>query len=118
MSEMNCNSDFWRAIDTLAASGKIVIDRPKGSRHPKYSHIVYELDYGYIDGSTSMDGAGIDVWRGSLADTAVNAIIITVDLAKRDSEIKLLVGCTEDEMATVYKFHNSTELMKGLLIKR
>ena len=78
MSEMNCNSDFWRAIDTLAASGKIVIDRPKGSRHPKYSHIVYELDYGYIDGSTSMDGAGIDVWRGSLADTAVNAIMVIV----------------------------------------
>ena len=34
------------------------------------------------------------------------------------SEIKLLIGCTEEEINTVYEFHNSTEYMKGLLIKR
>lgn len=115
---MNTDKEFWEAIDKLAASGDIVIDRPKGSRHPRYADIVYELDYGYVCGTESMDGAGVDVWRGSLADASVSAIIVTVDLAKRDSEIKLLIGCTEDEMESVYKFHNRTELMKGLLIKR
>ena len=112
------NKEFWQAVDALASSGKIVIDRPKGSTHPRFSHIKYEVDYGYIENTTSMDGSGIDVWRGSLPSTHVDAIICTVDLMKKDSEIKLLIGCTDEEMNIVYEFHNNTEFMKGILIKR
>ena len=53
-----------------------------------------------------------------IADKQVNAIICTVDLMKRDSEIKLLIGCTEEEINTVYEFHNDSEFMKGILIRR
>ena len=115
---MNYDNDFWQAVDTLTSSGKIVIDRPKGSFHPRFPNIKYEVDYGYIENTVSMDGDGIDVWLGTLADKKVNAIICTVDLMKKDSEIKLLIGCTEEEINTVYKFHNDSEFMKGILIKR
>ena len=98
------NNEFWQAIDSLASSGRIVIDRPKGSSHPKYT--------------TSMDGGGIDVWRGSLTSNKVDSIICTVDLMKKDSEIKLLMGCTEEETKIIYEFHNNSEFMKGILIKR
>ena len=112
------NESFWKAIDTLISSGNIIIDRPKGSVHPRFPNIKYKVDYGYIENTSSMDGDGIDVWLGSLADKKVNAIICTVDLMKKDSEIKLLIGCTEEEINTVYEFHNNTEFMKGLLIPR
>lgn len=112
------NKEFWQAIDTLVSSGNIIIDRSKGSTHPKYPDCRYEVDYGYIENTTSMDGGGIDVWLGSLPDQRVNAIICTVDLMKKDSEIKLLIGCTEEEIKTVYKFHNDSEFMKGILIRR
>ena len=112
------NTDFWIAIDKLVSSGKIIIDRPKGSSHPRFPSIKYNLDYGYIENTASMDGGGIDIWRGSLTDCAVNALICTVDLIKKDSEIKLLMGCTEEEIAYVYEFHNQTEFMKGILIRR
>jgi inorganic pyrophosphatase len=115
---MKYDNDFWKAVDALVSSGKIVIDRPKGSTHPRFPNIKYGVDYGYIENTTSMDGDGIDVWLGSLADKKVNAIICTVDLMKKDSEIKLLIGCTEEEMNTVYAFHNDSEFMKGFLIKR
>ena len=115
---MTYDKEFWKAIDTLASSGNVVIDRPKGSSHPRFSNITYAVDYGYIDSVTSMDGGGIDVWRGSLPNDTITAIICTVDLMKKDSEIKLLIGCTEEEIKTVYEFHNNTELMKGILIKR
>lgn len=59
------NDDFWTALDALVAQSRVVIDRPRGSAHPRYPHVVYPLDYGYLDGTSSMDGAGIDVWRGS-----------------------------------------------------
>ena len=112
------NNEFWQAIDFLASSGKIVIDRPKGSRHPKYPDCIYPVDYGYIENTTSMDGGGIDVWRGSLPSNTVDSIICTVDLMKKDSEIKLLMGCTEEETKIIYEFHNNSEFMKGILIKR
>ena len=112
------DNDFWKAIDTLVSSGKIVIDRPKGSAHPRFPNIKYEVDYAYIENTSSMDGGGIDVWLGSLDDKQVNAIICTVDLMKKDSEIKLLIGCTEEEINTVYEFHNNSEFMKGILIRR
>ncbi len=116
--EIKENNAFWQAIDTLISSGKIVIDRPKGSVHPRFENIKYEVDYGYIENTASMDGDGIDVWRGSLQEAIANAIICTVDLMKKDSEIKILIGCTEEEIKTVYDFHNNTEFMKGILIRR
>ena len=115
---MEHNHQFWEAIDKIMSSGKIVIDRPKGSLHPRYPDIVYDLDYGYIENTSSMDGGGIDIWRGSLANTKCDAIICTVDLIKRDSEIKLLIGCTEEEQQIAYEFHNRSEFMKGILIQR
>ena len=115
---MKYDKDFWKAVDTLVSSGKITIDRPKGSAHPKFPNVKYEVDYGYIENTSSMDGGGLDVWLGSLVNKQVNAIICTVDLMKKDSEIKLLIGCTEEEITTVYEFHNSTEFMKGILIRR
>ena len=110
--------DFWTAVDTLASSGKIVIERPKGSSHPRFPSIKYEVDYGYIENTSSADGEGIDVWVGSLDDKNVSAVICTVDLMKKDSEIKLLVGCTDEEIGVIYKFHNNSQYMKGILIRR
>ena len=64
-----------------------------------------------------MDGAGIDVWVGSGQKT-VDAIMCIIDLMKRDSEIKILIGCTEAEKMEVYQTHNETQYMKGVLIRR
>ena len=59
------NNDFWRALDSLVDNSEIVIDRPKGTAHPKYPDFIYKVDYGYLKNTSSMDGAGIDVWIGS-----------------------------------------------------
>jgi len=71
-----------------------------------------------LKNTASMDGGGIDIWRGSLPNGNCDAIICTVDLMKRDSEIKLLIGCTEDEKTTALSFHNGSEYMKGVMIRR
>ena len=111
------NEEFWNALDELVNKSEIVIDRPKGSAHPKYPDFIYRVDYGYLRDTSSMDGAGIDVWVGS-GDKKIDAIMCIVDLKKRDSEIKLLIGCTEEEKMEVYRTHNETQFMKGILIRR
>lgn len=110
--------DFWQAIDKLVAESELVIDRLKGSRHPRYPDTTYQVDYGYLKATKSMDGGGIDVWRGTRKNPEVDAIICTVDLFKKDSEIKLLFGCTDEEKNIIYRFHNESEYMKGILIER
>ena len=110
--------EFWAALDKLAESSAIVIDRPKGSPHPRFTDYIYPLDYGYLEGTSSMDGEGIDLWLGSDPEQKLTAILCTVDLIKRDSEIKLLLGCTEDEIQTILEFHNQHELMRGMLVRR
>ena len=114
---MQNNSNFWQALDRLVAESAIVIDRPKGSAHPRFPDFIYRVDYGYLKDTTSMDGAGIDVWVGS-GEKTVDAIMCIVDLMKRDSEIKILIGCTEEEKAIIYETHNEKEFMKGIMIRR
>jgi len=110
--------DFWTRLDGLIASKEIVIDRPKGSSHPRFPEIVYPLDYGYLNDTSGGDGNEIDVWRGSIKDEALMAVVCTVDTLKNDTELKLLIGCTESEMEIVDRFHNDNEYMSGIIIRR
>ena len=112
-----CNGDFWKALDELVNDSEIIIDRPKGTAHPGYPDFIYKVDYGYLKDTTSMDGGGIDVWVGS-GEKKVDAVMCIVDLKKKDSEIKILIGCTEEEKNTVYEAHNETPFMKGIMIRR
>ncbi len=116
-SETKIDTGFWSAIDKLVSESKVIIDRPKGTKHPRFE-FTYPLDYGYLDNTTSMDGGGIDVWRGENNTDFCDAIICTVDLLKKDSEIKLLLGCNEQEKEIAMRFHNDSEYMKGVMIRR
>ena len=67
--------EFWDAIDELVNSSEIVIDRPKGSVHPRYPDFLYKVDYGYLKNTASMDGGGIDVWVGTDKERKIDAVI-------------------------------------------
>src|SRR5262245_39841011 len=98
--------DFWAALDDLVASSPVHVDRPKGTAHPGYPSFIYPLDYGYLKHTQAADGSGIDVWLGSLQWRRVTGVICTVDRLKRDSEIKILIGCTREEAQLILSTHN------------
>jgi inorganic pyrophosphatase len=108
---------FWRALDTLVAGSELRIDRPRGSAHPRYPDTLYPLDYGELVGTRSGDGDPIDVWVGSLPERRVSAVVVTLDLGKRDSEIKLLIGCTSDEARIILAFQRGG-LQSAVLVER
>ena len=35
---------------------KVTVDRPMGSRHPEHPDLVYEVNYGYVEGILAADG--------------------------------------------------------------
>lgn len=107
--------EFWDFLDQLITSSEIIVDRPKDSQHPRYPEIIYPLDYGYLAGTASADGDGIDLWLGSQPQKTLSAILVIVDLRKCDSEIKLLLGCAPQEIQIILNFHNSGSMRATLL---
>jgi len=108
---------FWSSLDELVSTSEWKIDRPQGTAHPRYPSLIYPVDYGYLQDTRSPDGGGIDLWVGTLPQKRVNAIVCTVDMFKRDSEIKILIGCTPREMELILAVHND-RLQAGILIER
>jgi inorganic pyrophosphatase len=108
---------FWTLADELVSTSEIVLDRTRGSDHPRYPETRLPLDYGYLAQTEAMDGSGIDVWIGSLPERRVTSVMVTLDLLKRDAEIKLLIGCTSSEAQEVLAHHNAGA-QAGLLLWR
>jgi inorganic pyrophosphatase len=98
---------FWQALTELAKNNKIILDRPKGAVHPRYPDLIYPLDYGYLENTTAGDGDGIDVWLGSRNDKTLTGILCTFDRLKRDAEIKLLIGCTAEDVQIIQRFNDA-----------
>jgi inorganic pyrophosphatase len=109
--------DLWAAFEHLIETAEVVIDRPRGSAHPRYPDCVYPLDYGHVADTTGGDGAEVDVWIGSDPGGAVVGLVVTADLHKRDVEVKLLIGCTAAESEIVRRFHD-VEGQRALLVTR
>lgn len=108
-------STFWDFLDELVASCNVVIDRPKGSQHPRWADLIYPLDYGYLEGTKAPDGSGIDVWVGSIVSREAQAVLIAVDLYKRDAEFDILLGCTPEEQQTILEFSNQGSMRVQIL---
>jgi len=109
--------EFWENLEKLILTSSVVIDRPKGSAHPCFPNVTYPLDYGYFMDTTSPDGGDIDVWIGDFKFRRPEAVICTVDLKKRDVEIKILIGCSQIDIQGILDFHNLGK-MRAILIRR
>ena len=115
---MEADIAFWHSMTQLLTTNHIMIDRPAGSCHPRYPDMIYPLDYGYLEQTTSSDGGGIDVWLGSLSTVMskdgskkLTGILCTFDRLKRDAEIKLLIVCNEDDLQVIRDFHQDMYML-------
>lgn len=108
--------DYWDILDQLVGSNKLIIDRKKGTIHPKYANMIYPADYGFISDTQSMDGEGIDVFVGQEPKKRINGIICTADSIKNDAEIKIIYGCSVVEIKAILEFLNNSDYMKAIFI--
>lgn len=108
---MKPDASFWQELTELAMINKLILDRPKGAVHPRYPDLIYPLDYGYLENTTAGDGDGIDVWVGSRNDRTLTGILCTFDTLKRDAEIKLLIGCTLEDVEIIQQFNTAMQTL-------
>jgi len=116
--EFQNNALFWQKLDSLFFSSELVIDRPKNSVHPKYANLIYPLDYGYLKDTDRKTKGGIDVFVGSKKAKTIEHIVVAVDILNKDIEIKILWGCSEEEIKKVLLFLNQTDYQKTIIIRK
>jgi inorganic pyrophosphatase len=102
----------------LVADSAVQIERQRHTAHPDYPDMIYPLDYGYLAGTSAADGDEVDVWVGSGDATQVTGVLVTVDLLKRDAEVKVLLGCTPAEQQQALTFQNGGGLLRAWLVPR
>lgn len=77
---------------------KVTIDRPQGTRHPEHPDIIYELDYGHVEGVVGGDGEEQDAYFLGLPQgyafvgKEVSGFIVAVIIRKNDVETKWVVA--------------------------
>ena len=106
--------DPWIGWEQIIAENKIVIDRPKGTAHPRFPEMIYPVDYGYLEQTIGGDGAEVDIFVGS-GDAGLVALLSTYDAVKEDRETKLLWNLTEEEIETVTNFLNRGTMTASLI---
>ena len=109
--------DFWEYIQIPVDSSEIEIDRPRGSYHPRFPNSPYPVDYGYLKQTITIDAGGVDIFVGSLGKMEVVGILCTVDLLKRDSELKIVLDCKEEEIRAIIYYINHDQ-MRAIYIPR
>jgi len=81
------------ALDYLRKPVTVQIDRPLGSRHPRHGFI-YPLNYGFVPGTLSPDGAELDAYVLGAAGplTEFTGRCIAVIHRTNDDDDKLVVA--------------------------
>lgn len=76
----------------------VAVDRPLGSRHPKYPDLIYPVNYGYLPGTVSGDGEPIDAYILGLTVPVreYDGIVVAVVHRNNDAEDKLVVADRPD----------------------
>lgn len=118
MNQLENNAFFWQKLDSIYFASSIVITQPLGSTHSTFTNLVYPVDYGYLNDTLSQDLMGISIYKGKGSAYSVEAILVAADILKKDIEVKLLVGCGQEEVDQILRFVNQTEFQKTILVRR
>ena len=70
----------------------VVMDRPLGSRHPRYGFL-YGANYGYVPGTLAPDGEALDAYVLGVAEPLLRAEGVVIAIIHRfdDDDDKLVV---------------------------
>lgn len=78
----------------LGQTVTVRVDRPLGSRHPRFPEMVYPVNYGEVPGTRGGDGLPLDAYLLGWTAPIVQATgqVIAVVLRHNDHEDKLVVA--------------------------
>ncbi len=117
MAEYENNAYFWQKLDTFYFSGEYEVKHKKGDHHSEYPNLVYPVEVGCLE-ETNGEHEGVNVYRGSGSMYSITGLVIAVDILGKTLDVKMLVGCSEEEVEEILRFLNQTDYQKTVLIRK
>ncbi|MGL5440166.1 MAG: GrpB family protein [Filifactoraceae bacterium] len=97
----------------LGKTVEIKIDRPIGSTHPKYSDIIYPVNYGYISGVLGGDGEELDVYLLGVDNPVKEYIARVIGIIHRHDDVEdKLVAAPEGMNLTQTEIKESVDFQE------
>ncbi|MBR3356378.1 MAG: Inorganic pyrophosphatase [Solobacterium sp.] len=118
MSDYSNNAFFWQKLDTLFLSSGVKVTRKKGDIHPVFPNLIYPTDYGQMKDTNASFGHGVSVYCGSQNRNQITGLVVAVDILAKELDVKVLAGCSEEEVDNVLRFLNQTDYQKTVMIRR
>lgn len=112
------NAYFWQKVDTLFLSGNLKKIKKKGEVHDTFKNLVFPTDYGRLEDLVSHTGGGIPVYMGSGNRNKITGLIVAADILTKELDVKILVGCNDEETEEVLRYLNQTDFQKTVYITR
>ena len=98
------------AKEFLGKEVTVVMDRPLGSKHPKYG-FVYEVNYGFIEGTKAPDGEELDAYLLGVIEPKEIFVGVCIAIAHRkdNDDDKLIIvpvgiSLTDEEILSAIYF--------------
>lgn len=118
---MKASESFALTKSYLGKTVKVVVDRPKGSHHPKHGFI-YEANYGFVPETKAPDGEEIDAYFLGVSQPVKEGTGICVALVHRlnDDDDKLVVaplGVTLSDQEIEKAIHFQEQFFKHQLFR-
>ena len=84
-------------MNNIGLKVRVMIDRPIGSHHPEYTELIYECNYGYVEGIIAADGEEQDAYVLGISDPidSFEGIVIAEIIRKNDIETKWVLAPTD-----------------------
>jgi len=81
------------SLNFLNKTIDVIIDRPIGSRHPKYPNIIYPINYGYVPNTMSGDNEELDCYILGISKPLTNFTGLCIAIIHRlnDNDDKLVI---------------------------
>ena len=117
MKDLENQAFFWQKMDTLYLSSDLVITNQKGSCVKDFPDLVYPCDFGYLKMPKHDSEGEIKCFRGT-AGEPIGQVVICANIIDKCIDVRLLIGCTDDEQYDILRFLNSLDQQKAILVRR
>jgi inorganic pyrophosphatase len=109
---------FWITLEQFVVSSELVVDRPKGSAHSRFPEIIYPLDCGFLTETNGGGNEGVDVWIGTQKNWQITGVAYTADPFTGDAVLKILLGCSSADFATLEHFFQVVAELPASIVPR
>jgi ribosomal-protein-serine acetyltransferase len=109
-------NNFWNNLEKIFKKSKIVIDYKKGAIFNNCENTSYPVNFGHLENDWDNDEQ-LDILIGSDKKIKnIDAILCTMDITNKMSDIKILYQCTEKEKKKLFEIYN--KLQGSILVEK